>query len=66
MGITEDDIPTRRIQKISWLPPVPRAEDLPIDGVLDGTMCLVEGRDGEGEEEVWEFEGGSWRQIDTL
>lgn len=66
MGASEDDIPTRRIQKVDWLPPVTRTEDLPIDGVLEGTMCFVEGPDGEGEEEVWEFHAGGWRRIDTL
>ena len=59
----EDDIATRRIEKIIWLPPVARVDDLPRDGVLGGTMCFVE---TDGEEEVWRFDGNTWIRVDML
>lgn len=66
MGMSEDDIPTRQIQRLNWLPPVRRVEDLPARGVPEGALCFVEGSAGEGEEEVWEYREGAWHRFDTL
>ena len=60
---SEDDIETRIIQKVKWLPPVSDAKDLPTEGVADGSMCYVEGA-LTGDEEIWEFNGGTWSRID--
>jgi hypothetical protein len=51
------------LQKVRWIPPVERAEELPTDGVVEGSMCYVEG-DVTGDEEVWEFHQGAWRRVD--
>ncbi len=59
----EDDISTRLIQKIPWLPPVPSVDMLPLDDVIDGTMCFVE---TDGEEEIWSFLEGKWIRQDIL
>jgi hypothetical protein len=58
----EDDIETRVISRANWLPPVASPEELPTDGVADGTMCYVEADDAD-EEQVWEFTGGAWVHI---
>ena len=60
---SEDDIETRVIQKVKWLPPVESQADLPLEGIAEGTMCYVEG-DLTGEEEVWEFRDGAWHRLD--
>lgn len=62
----EDLIKTQMITKIRWLPPVETTDQLPVDGVEEGTHCFVEGPDHEGEEEVWKFEGGRWVREDSL
>lgn len=62
----EDDIKTVLIQKLKWLPPVASLADLPGEGVEEGTHCFVEGPETEGEEQIWQFTGGAWVQIDDL
>jgi len=59
----QDDIATRRIEKINWLPPVNQVGDLPAGDVPEGTMCFVE---TEGEEEVWQFMDETWTRVDIL
>ena len=59
----EDDIATRRIEKIPWLPPVDSVEDLPTQDVPEGTMCFVE---AEGQEEVYQYTNGAWMRVDML
>lgn len=59
----QDDIATRVIQRVNWLPPVDSPGDLPTEGVAPGTMCFVA---VDGEEEVWEFHEGAWRKFDEL
>ena len=59
----QDDISTRLIQKIPWLPPVSKVEQLPLEDIAEGTMCFVE---TEGEEEIWMFVDGTWTRQDIL
>ena len=59
---SEDDIETRMMTRVAWLPPVRSEQDLPTVGVAEGSMCYVEG-DGTGEEEVWEFREGAWHPL---
>jgi len=59
----EDDIATRRITKVPWIPPVPTAADLPTADVAEGTLCFVA---VDFEEEVWEYHDGTWRKLDDL
>ena len=60
---SEDDIETRMMPKVKWLPPVGSFDELPVEGVAPGTLCYVEG-DLTGEEEVWEFLDGTWSRFD--
>lgn len=62
----QDLIKTQLITKIRWLSPVASAEELPTDGVEDGSHCFVEGPDGDAEEEIWMYEEGKWVRIDEL
>lgn len=64
--MTEDDIATLRIRNATWLSPVRVADQLPVDHVIEGAMCFVEGREGAGEEEVWTFTNGAWQRVDSL
>ncbi|MCA9571971.1 MAG: hypothetical protein KC656_29235 [Myxococcales bacterium] len=60
----EDAIKTQLMTRTRWLPPVEKVQDLPIDGVTEGTRCFV---DGDGEvEEVREFRQGIWVIVDAL
>lgn len=59
----EDEVSTQLITKLNWLQPVERVEDLPVEGVPDGSMCFVE---ADGEEEVWQFVDGVWVRVDML
>ncbi len=59
----EDDIATRVITKVPWLPPVQSVLELPEEGVAEGTMCFVA---ADQEEEVWEFRDGAWCKMDDL
>jgi len=59
----EDDIATRQITKVPWLPPVKHAQDLPTTNVAEGTLCFVA---VDFEEEVWEYHEGAWRKLDEL
>lgn len=62
MERNEDEIETRMITKANWLKPVASPDELPTDGVDEGTMCYVEADDAD-EEEVWEFQLGRWVRI---
>jgi len=62
----QDDIKTVLIQKLRWLPPVKRVDQLPQDDVEEGSHCFVEGPDTDGEEQIWQFTEGRWVQIDDL
>lgn len=59
----QDDISTRIIQKIPWLPPVSKVELLPLEDIAEGTMCFVE---TDGEEEIWMYLDGTWIRQDIL
>lgn len=59
----EDDIETRMMTRATWLPPVKSQEELPTDGVAEGSMCYVEG-DVSGDEEVWEYRNARWSRLD--
>lgn len=65
MGSDEpDDVKTVLIQKLKWLPPVDSVDDLPTQGVEEGTHCFVEGDDED--EEIWQFTDQRWIRIDQL
>lgn len=53
----EDDVETRRIQRLQWLPPVQDPAELPSEGVEVGTLCFVE---GPGDGTVWERLEEGW------
>ena len=59
----QDDISTRLIQKIPWLPPVANVDQLPLEDIAEGTMCFVE---TDGEEEIWFYVEGIWTRRDIL
>ncbi|NCG20037.1 MAG: hypothetical protein GWP91_13600 [Rhodobacterales bacterium] len=59
----QDDISTRLIQKIPWLPPVAHVDLLPLEDIAEGTMCFVE---TDGEEEIWFYVEGIWTRRDIL
>jgi len=61
----QDELETQIMTKANWLPPVERLEQLPVEGVEEGTRCFVEPDDGDFEE-VWVFRSGAWVHIDTL
>jgi len=62
-GMDEDDIATRMITKVPWLPPVGSVMDLPQEDIAEGTMCFVA---VDHDEEVWEYRDGSWRKMEDL
>ena len=59
----EDEIETRVMTRANWLPPVKAPEELPTEGVAEGSMCYVEG-DVSGDEEVWEYRNSRWSRFD--
>jgi hypothetical protein len=59
----EDDIETRVMTRANWLSPVKSKEELPTEGVTEGSMCYVEG-DVSGDEEVWEYRNSRWSRFD--
>ena len=59
----EDDIETRVMTRANWLPPVKSQDELPTEGVAEGSMCYVEG-DVSGDEEVWEYRNSRWSRLD--
>ncbi len=63
MSKEEDEIATQMITKLNWLTPVETVDQLPKEGVPEGSMCFVA---PEGEEEVWQLVQGTWTRIDML
>lgn len=60
---SEDDIKTQLLTRVKWLPPVDTLDELPQDGVAEGTRCFVGPEDADVEE-VREFRGGRWVIVD--
>jgi hypothetical protein len=57
----DDEAKTQLLTRAKWLPPVERIDQLPTEGVEEGTRCFVDGDvDEAADEEVWEFRGGRW------
>lgn len=56
----DDEAKTQLLTRVKWLPPVETPDQLPTEGVEEGTRCFVDGPDAANEEEVWEFRDGRW------
>ncbi|MEZ4318362.1 MAG: hypothetical protein R3F61_12700 [Myxococcota bacterium] len=61
----EEDIKTQLLTKAKWLPPVDHVDQLPTEGVEEGTRVFVDCEEADNEE-VWVFQDGSWVHLDSL
>lgn len=59
----EDDVKTVLYTKSAWLQPVESVDDLPTEGVEEGTKVLVGPESGD-EDQTYQFFGGAWICID--